>query len=97
MPATLKQLIYASASSGQAQAGKGRPLSNVRSRLNSPIVTGQRNNELASRIGYLLKSYPPQQVHALAHHMNNTLTAEPVDSKEVDSIFCSILKRELQT
>ena len=96
MPAVLKQLIYASASSGQAQAGKGRPHSDVRNRLNSPIVTGQRNNELASRIGYLLKKHPPEQVYALAHHMNNTLTTEPIDSKEVDSIFCSILKRELQ-
>ena len=96
MPATLKQLIYASAHPGQARTGKGRPHSDVRNRLNSPIATGQRNNELTSRIGYLLKNHPPEQVHALAHHMNNTLTSEPVDSKEVDAIFCSILKRELQ-
>lgn len=52
--------------------------------------------EFASRVGYLLKKYSPQEVYDLAHHMNNTLTTEPLDRKEVDTVFCSILKRELR-
>lgn len=98
MPPDLKKLIYAAAPSGRTQMGVGQRYnrSDVGNRLTDPIVTGQRNAELASRIGYLLKTYSPQEVHDLAHHMNNTLTTEPLGRREVDQIFCSILKRELR-
>ena len=98
MPPDLKKLIYAAAPSGRTQMGGGQSYnrSDVGNRLIDPIVTGQRNDELASRIGYLLKTYSPQEVHDLAHHMNNTLTTEPLGRREVDQIFCSILKRELR-
>ena len=98
MPPDLKKLIYAAAPSGRTQMGGGQSYnrSDVGNRLTDPIVKGNRNDEFASRIGYLLKIYPPQEVYDLAHHMNNTLTTEPLDRKEVDTVFCSILKRELR-
>jgi len=96
MPPDLKKLIYAAASSGRTQTSSGHSHSDVGNRLTDPIVTGSRNDEFASRIGYLLKIYPPQEVYDLALHMNNTLTTEPLDRKEVDTVFCSILKRELR-
>jgi hypothetical protein len=96
MPPNLKRLIYAAASSGGTQTKNGHSRSDVGNRLTDPIVTGSRNDEFASRIGYLLKIYSPQEVRDLAHHMNNTLTTEPLEHKEVDSVFCSILKRELR-
>jgi hypothetical protein len=96
MPPNLKRLIYAATPSGRTQTGNRYGCSDVSKRLIDPIVTGQRNNELASRIGYLLKTYPPKEVHYLAHHMNNTLTTTPLESREVEQIFCSILKRELR-
>jgi hypothetical protein len=96
MPPDLKRLIYEAASAGRSPSKSGYNQSSIRYRLSDPIITGQRNNELASRIGYLLKMYPPQQVHDLAHHMNATLTTDPLSAKEVDRIFYSILKRELQ-
>lgn len=98
MPPDLKKLIYAAAPSGRTQMGDGQSYSRsgVGSRLTDPIVTGQRNSEFASRIGYLLKIYTPQEVYELAQHMNKTLTTEPLDRKEIDTVFCSILKRELR-
>jgi hypothetical protein len=96
MPTNLKELIYAAVSSGRTQPNSGHRYSDVGNRLNDPIVKGHRNDEFASRIGYLLKIYSPQEVYDLAHHMNKTLTTEPLDRKEVDSVFCSILKRELR-
>lgn len=96
MPADLKRLIYAATPSSGTQTTNGYTRSDVGDRLTTPIVTGQRNSELASRIGYLLKVYSPQEVHDLAHHLNNTLMTEPLALKEVDEVFCSILKRELR-
>lgn len=98
MPPDLKKLIYAAAPSGRTQMGDGQSYSRsgVGSRLTDPIVTGQRNSEFASRIGYLLKIYTPQEVYELAQHMNKTLTTQPLDRKEIDTVFCSILKRELR-
>jgi hypothetical protein len=98
MPPDLKKLIYAAAPSGRAQMGGGQSYnrSDVGNRLTDPIVKGSRNDQFASRIGYLLKIYTPQEVYDLAHHMNKTLTTEPLDRKEVDTVFCSILKRELR-
>lgn len=96
MPPNLKKLIYGASTSGIHQTNSNRGRSAVGQRLTDPIVTGQRNDELAARIGYLLKAYSPQEVHDLAHHMNNTLTTEPLERKEVDQVFCSILKREMR-
>lgn len=96
MPADLKKLIYAAVSSRSTRTNGGHGHSDVGNRLTDPIVKGSRNDEFASRIGYLLKIYSPQEVYDLAHHMNNTLTTEPLDRKEVDTVFCSILKRELR-
>jgi hypothetical protein len=96
MPPDLKMLVYAAGPSGGSRPNRVHRHSDVGNRLTDPIITGQRNNELASRIGYLLKRYSPQEVHALAHHMNSTLATEPLGRREVDQIFCSILKREMR-
>lgn len=96
MPDSLKRLLRSGPSLSQGGTSSGTKRSSVQSRIASTIAVGQRNCELASRIGYLLKQYPASQVHKLAHHINQTLTTEPLDDREVDRIFGSILKRELQ-
>lgn len=96
MPASLKRLIHSAHPLSYGATPSRAERSEGQNRISSAIPVGQRNCELASRIGYLLKKYPPVQVHKLAHYINQTVAAEPLDDREVDRIFGSILKRELR-
>lgn len=72
------------------------PKSNVRYELLEPINQGQRNNKMASRIGFLLKKLDPARAWKAAEHINTKCCKPPLDHRELDRTFRSILKRELR-
>ena len=72
------------------------PKSNVRNELLGPIEQGQRNNKMASRIGFLLKRFDPEQAWKAVEHINTKCCKPPLDHRELDRTFRSILKREMR-
>ena len=71
------------------------PKSNVRNELLEPIEQGQRNNKMASRIGFILKRLDPKQAWKAVEHINTKCCKPPLDHRELDRTFRSILKREM--
>ena len=73
-----------------------RGKSNVQKELLDPIPEGQRNTKMASRIGYLLKKIDHKSAWEAAEHINNTCCKPPLELREVERTFRSILKREMR-
>jgi hypothetical protein len=93
LPAILGKLIRQAHKPRPSLASRG-PVSLIRSRLNAPIHEGNRNDEFASRIGYLLRQVTHDEAWRIARHLNDTVTHPPLQERELRSIFESISKRE---
>jgi hypothetical protein len=70
--------------------------SQVVNRLNLPIEIGQRNCEIASRIGYLLTQVSHDKAWDMIQHINHKKCKPPLDQRELERTFISILKREVR-
>ena len=66
----------------------------VREELMDIITEGRRNNTMASRIGYLIKKLDADLAWEAAQHINATCCKPPLDHKELENTFRSILKRD---
>lgn len=64
--------------------------------LLDPIFEGNRNNTMASRIGYLIKKLDPIVALDAAIHINKTCCKPPLEDRELFRIFHSILRREVR-
>lgn len=92
MPQKLLEMIRGTSYSQR----RGKPnKSQVANRLNLPIELGQRNCEIASRIGYLLTQVSPDKTWNMIQHINDKKCKPPLDQRELERTFVSILKREV--
>jgi hypothetical protein len=66
----------------------------VREELMDIITEGSRNNTMASRIGYLIKKLDTDLAWEAAQHINATCCKPPLDHRELENTFRSILKRD---
>ena len=71
-------------------------ISKISQRFSSDIQMGERNSEMASRIGYLLKKKAPDESWKIIQHLNETRCKPPLTYRELERTFLSILKRELR-
>ena len=68
----------------------------VRNELMDPVLEGGRNDAMAARIGYLLKKLELSLAWEAAKHINNECCKPPLDERELQRTFNSILKLEMR-